>query len=398
MSQRLNLLAPEVNANPYAFYVKLRKESPVCQVEPNGLWVISKYDDIISAFKNTQVFSSAGLRMATAPPWLKRHNPITDSMVLLDPPKHTRLRALVNRAFSTSILNQMESYARDVSERLGEMLLQQGEVDFVADFAVGLPACLLAMVMGLDPSMQKTFKRWADDINRVAVLTEKDAEHLAQVRKTLDEMEAYLKDVLASRRRKLGDDLVSELIQARVDGEALTDDELMAFFSLMLVAGLETTTFLLANAAMILAQQPELMDRLRDNATLTPPFIEEVLRCQPPIHSTLRLVMADTQVRGVSIPAHSTALLLVGSGLRDEEHFPDPERFDPERGAQANLAFGYGVHFCLGAPLARMEARVALDTLLSMCARFEPRFEQLQWSRSLTARALVSLPLKMVPF
>jgi cytochrome P450 len=397
MTQRLNLFDPEVRQNPYPFYARLRRESPVCQLEPGGLWALSRYDDVVTAFKNPQVFSSGGLRMATAPSWLKRHNPITDSLVLMDPPKHGRLRGLVTRAFTTSLLNRVESYARDVSERLTVMMLERRTVDFIPDFALGVPANLLAMLVGLDPSLQNHFKRWVDDINSASGVAADDLARQAQVHHSLDEMERYVRELVDARRSKPQDDLVSELLQVRVDGESLTDDELLAFISLLLVAGLETTMFLLTHCAMFLAQFPELMARLRTQVALIPPFIEEVLRCEPPLHATLRLTTVETEVGGVRLPAGVPVLLMVGSALRDEAQFQDPERFDPERGVQANLAFGQGIHFCLGAALARMETRVALDTLLSMCGKLELRTDKLQWNQSLSVRSPISLPLEVTP-
>jgi cytochrome P450 len=397
MSQRLNLLDPEITQDPYPFYAHLRRESPAIQVEPNGLWAISRYEDVVNAFKNPQVFSSGGLRMATEPAWLKRHNPLSDSLVLLDPPMHGRLRGLVTRAFTTSLLNRVESYARDVSERLAIMLLEKRTVDFIPEFALGLPMQLLALLIGFDPANQTTYKRWGDDMNAAAAVSPDDTARHAQVRKSMDEMERYMKQVIAERRVKPRDDLVSELLQVQVDGERLAEDELVGFLSLLLVAGLETTMFVLTNCVRLLAERPELMEQLRTTTTLIPGYIEEVIRYEPPLHSTLRLVTADTDVSGVHLPAGSMALLLVGSALRDDKQFPDGGRFDPQRGVPASLAFGHGIHFCLGAALARMEIRVALDTLLSMVSKFELRIPRIQWRQSLTIRWPESLPMEVHP-
>jgi cytochrome P450 len=401
MSQRLNLLAPEVRENPYPFYAKLRRESPVCQVDPGGLWVISRHDDIIAAFKNTEIFSSTGLRLASEPPWLKRYNPMSDSMVVFDPPRHTKLRNLVTRAFTTSIVTRVESYARDVCQRQVEMLFERlfenDSVDFVSEFSLGVPAGIIGMLAGLDPSLQTKFKRWTDDILAAAATPPDDEVRLTEIRKSIDEMEHYLREVVERRRKKLGDDLVSDLINARVDGEALTEKETVAFLALMMVAGLDTTVYLLTHMAMILAQRPEWMDRLRGNEVLIPHFIEEVLRFEPPTHATFRLTTQDTELAGVKVPAQSTVLLMLGSALRDESQFEDPDTFKPERGQQSNIAFGHGIHFCLGSALARMEARVALDTLLYMCSRLELRTDRIQWNNSLNVRSPVTLPMKLIP-
>ena len=397
MSQRLNLLDPAVRDDPYSFYARLRRESPVCQVEPGGVWAISRYDDVVHAFKNPQIFSSAGLRMATEPAWLGRHNPISDSLVMMDPPLHGRMRTLVSRAFTLSLINRVESYARDVCERMAAIALEKRKVDFVSEFALAVPTNLLAILIGFDPALQVHFKRWGDDIGGASAVSPEDTVRMAQVRTSIDEMERYMRTLIKERRSKPRDDLVSELLAVQVDGERLTDDELVGFLSVLLAAGLETTVFLLANSVRLLAEHPQWMDRLRTTTTLIPGFIEEVLRFEPPAQSTLRLVTTDTEVGGVPLKAGSIALLLVGSALRDEEHYPNADQFNPERGVPTNLAFGHGIHFCLGAALARMEVRVALDTLLAMCSKFELRTDRIEWGQSLTVRWPNSLPLEIFP-
>ena len=397
MSQRLNLLAPEVRENPYPYYAKLRRESPVCQVDPHGFWAISRHDDIVAVFKNTDVFSSEACRHLSEPSWLGRSNPISNSMFLADPPRHGRLRGLANRAFTNTMLSRMEAYARDVAMRLVEMLFQSETVEFISEFALHLPASLLAMMMGLDPSLQKHLKRWSDDISGAATTPPNDLVRQEEVRKSLAEREQYVREVLQKRRSKPSNDLVSDLLQIQVEGDRLSDDELLAFFMHLLVAGLETTVFLLTHVGLILAQDPQWFHRLRHNEVLIARFIEEVLRYEPPAHTTLRLTTREVEVSGVQLPANAMVLLLLASGLRDEAHYTDPERFDPERGIPSSLAFGHGIHFCLGAPLARMEARVALDAILSMCSRFDLAIDRLEWSNSLTMRSPLSLPLRITP-
>ncbi|MFY0528123.1 cytochrome P450 [Archangium gephyra] len=397
MSQRLNLFDPDFRENPYPHYARLRRDSPVCQVDPNGFWMLTRHEDIVAAFKNPELYSSSALRMAGAPPWLGRSNPLVDSMIAAEPQRHGRLRNLISRAFTNVMVGRMEAYARDVVMRLTDMLFQSETVDFIPQFALAMPANLMALLLGVDPALQKRFKGWADDISGAPAVALDDVVRQEQVRTTLQEMDVYLREVLERRRQKPTDDLVSDLLQIQVDGERLTEEELLSFLSLLLVAGLETTTFLLTHIALILAKNPEWFDRLRTNDVLINPFIEEVLRYEPPNHFAMRLVMQDTEVRGVKLPAGSPVLLSLASGLRDEAHYPDAEQFNPERGVQANLAFGHGIHFCLGAPLARMEARVALDTILASFSRFELATDKIQWMHSLFFRAPTSLPLRFTP-
>ncbi|MET0400963.1 MAG: cytochrome P450, partial [Cystobacter sp.] len=383
MSSRLNLLDPAVRANPYPHYARLRRESPVCQIEPNGFWALTRHDDIQNAFKNSDVFSSSALRLAGEPPWLQRRNPINDSMITADPPHHGRLRNLVSRAFTPNMVGRMEAYARDVGTRMVDMLFQSETVDFLPEFALGMPANLMALLLSVDPALQKKFKGWADDISGAVTVAPDDLVRQERVRTTLTEMDAYLREVLAKRRKKPTDDLVSDLLRSEENGERLTDDELISFLSLLLVAGLETTTFLLCHIAIILARNPEWFDRLRNNDVLINQFIEEVLRFEPANQCSLRLAIKDVEMSGVVIPAGSPVLLITASGLRDETHFPDADRFNPERGGHANLIFGHGAHFCLGAPLARMEARVALDIILGSCSRLELVEPEISWQNSL---------------
>ncbi|WP_437599375.1 cytochrome P450 [Sorangium sp. So ce590] len=394
---RLNLFAPDVRENPYPFYATLRRESPVCQVDPNGMWVVTRYDDIVAALKNTQVFSSAGLRVASEPPHLQRHNPLSDSLILADPPRHSQLRNLIGRAFTATTVASLETRMRSTAARLADEMLQRRVVDFVPDFAHRAQANALVQLLGLDPSLQPNFQRWTTDILSVAAISPDDERRMQDVRRSIDEMEQYMNDLLASRRRQPGDDLVSGLLRSRVNDCALTDEDLMGFLFLLFVAGLETAVTLMTHMALILARLPGWMDRLRKELDLIPHFIEEVLRFEPPVHATMRLTLADTELSGVRLPAHAVVALLVGSALRDEAKFQDPDLFEPARRAQASLAFGHGAHACIGAFLARAQARVVLEELLSRCRRVELRAERLDWNVSLNTRCPLALPIEVIP-
>ncbi|WP_437576925.1 cytochrome P450 [Sorangium sp. So ce887] len=393
---RLNLFAPDVRENPYPFYATLRRESPVCQVDPNGMWVVTRYDDIVAALKDTQVFSSAGLRIASEPPYLRRHNPLSRSLLLADPPRHSQLRSLINRAFTAATVTSLEPQMRSTAAKLADELVERRSVEFISDFALRAQVSVLANLLGLDPSLKQHFKRWATDIVSVSGVSPEDQARLDEVRSSLDEMEQYAQALLAKRRAHLEDDWLSDLLRARLDNNELTDDDLIGFVFLFLVAGLETTVTLTTQMVSTLARRPEWMDRLREEPALIAPFIEEVLRTEPPLHATIRLTLAETELSGVRLPAHAPVLLLVGSGLRDEARFEEPDRFDPERRVQANLAFGHGAHFCVGALLARTQARVVLEELLRKVRRFELRTERLEWNMSLNTRCPIELPVEAV--
>jgi cytochrome P450 len=270
-------------------------------------------------------------------------------------------------------------------------------VNFVQDFALPLPASVIGALMGLDPSLNSRFKKWAEDIAALSASRPEDTALLASVRDTVAEMERYFGEVLEHRRREPGEDMVSDLLRARVDGEPLTAKELMGFLFFLLLAGLETTVNLLSSSASVLARDPALLGRLRADRSLIPRFIEEVLRYEPPIQATLRLSTEESTVGGVRLPKGSLVYVLLGSALRDESHFPGADRFDMDRTETENLAFGHGIHFCLGAQLARLEARIALEALLARVGGLSLRSEQLEWLPSVTVRGLKSLSLEVHP-
>ncbi|AUX27269.1 cytochrome P450 [Sorangium cellulosum] len=394
---RLHLLAKDVRENPYPFYAELRRSSPVCQVDPNDMWVVTRYDDVVAALKNTQVFSSAGMRIATEHPCLQRKNPISDSLIVADPPRHGNLRNLINRGFTAATVSSLEPHMRATAARLTDDLLRRRVVDFIPDFACRAQFSVMARLTGLDPSLEKHFNRWTADLVSVGTIPPDDHARIGEVRRTIDEMERCMQDLLATRRSRMEDDLVTDLLRLRVNDSALTESDVIGFLFLLLAAGLETTITLMTHLALILARRPVWMDRLRAEPGLIPGFVEEALRFEPPAQAVMRLTLAETELGGVRLPAHAMVVLLLGSALRDEARFEDPDRFDPERRAQASLAFGHGAHFCLGASLARTQARVVLEELTRRCRRIELRAERLEWNVALNTRCPLALPVEVVP-
>jgi len=393
---RLNLLAPEFRVNPYPFFAELRRRPTLTQMDPGGFWAVTRYADVQHIFKNPQLFSSTGQRIFAEPEWLGRKNPFAESIVMLDPPKHTRLRALVNRAFGPSSLARLEPRVRAYAQAAASELPLGPAVDFVQAFALRVPAAVIGELLGLDVSLHSRFKAWSDDIVNTSSTPPDALEWRAQIRATYEEMEKYLRGVIEDRRRQPREDMVSDLIAARVDGEALSDADLLGFLFLLLVAGLETTVHLLGHAAIVLSERPELMARLRADRSKLPAFIEEVLRYEPPAQSLLRITTADTELGGTRLPAGSLLMVLLGAATRDETQFPNADRFDMDRPGPQNMPFGHGVHFCLGAPLARLEARLALDALLDRCGELK-REGPVQWNQSIVVRGPAVLPLSLQP-
>ncbi|AUX20901.1 cytochrome P450 [Sorangium cellulosum] len=393
MRHRMDVLAPQVRANPYPHYAELRRDNPVCQVDPGGMWAVSRYADVLFVLKSPEIFSSQGFKAAWQPPWVG-YNPLANSMLALDPPEHTRMRALIHRAFGARTVARLEPRVRAVAEELADGLAG-GEVDFIDALAMPLPAFVIGEVLGLDGGLRARFKRWADDILSVTPDPEPPA-HAGRIRTTIAELTGYLGEVVAARRRAPADDTVSDLIRAELDGQALTDTEIIDFLVLLLLGGLETTTHLLGNALRFLAEHPEMMRRLCAAPDLVPLFVEEALRHDGPSQSVPRLTTREVSLAGVTLPRGAPVLALVASANRDERQFPDPDRFDLHRGSHGGLQFGHGIHFCIGAALARMEARAALEALVARFRRVERGPGEILYNSTLTVRGPVALPLRFI--
>lgn len=391
MSERLNLMTPAMLADPYPTYAELRRSAPVCQVDPGGFWAVFRHDDVVAVLKDTERFSSEGFRAATKPAWLG-YNPFGDSMIVLDPPHHGRLRSLVNRAFTPAAMARLEARVRAFADDIAARLPLGEPVDWVETFAMPLPASVIGELLGLDRSFHGHFKRWVDDLTSITPVTPDMTARMEEIRTTVREAEQYLKEVLDRRRREPADDMVTDLLRAEVDGEALTEAELMSFMFVLLVGGLETTMNLLNHIALQLAARPEVLDRVRADAALIPKLVEEALRYEPPVRAIYRVATADVELRGVLIPRGAKVLVVLGSANRDEAQFPDAHRFDIDRGVVNHLPFGHGIHFCLGAPLARMEARLGLTALLPRVRAFSLAGEP-EWRRSISVRGVTRLPL-----
>lgn len=397
METRPNLFDPQIWANPYPLYAQLRRARPVCQIDPHGVWAISRYDDALFALRSPQIFSSAGFRNVWVPTWFPE-SPLVHALLIQDPPAHTRLRALTQRAFSPRAMSILESRSRAIAKELSERMVASSEVDFFSDFALALPARIIIEICGLDPGLQVNFKRWGAAVAAIGI---SDPALIAQVRTDFEEMIGCLREVLEDRRRHPKDDIVTELLKADpVTGDRMTDGEILAFLATILPAGFETSAGLLANAARILALRPQDVARLRADPGLVPQYLEEVLRYDSVAQSVARICQEEVEVAGVRLEAGTLVLILLGSANRDETKFPEPDLFDPDRFAPGkegakHLSFSYGIHYCLGAALARTECRVGIEALLACCEQLSIGSAPIDWSLSLSVRVPVSLPMRL---
>lgn len=392
----LNLLSAEVTANPFAVYAALRRSHPVCQAEPGGVYVISRFGDIVSILEDTERFSSSGFRLAFEPPWVG-YNPGAHTMLSMDPPEHTRMRRLVSGTFSRpSVLARMEPIIHPDVERLAAQLAARGEVEFVQEFAGPVSACGIGAFLSLDRSLHSKLKRWAD-VKASVTPVPRSPEHKETVLKTIVEMQRYFAEVIEERRRNPGDDVISMLVQARVAGQALTDQDLDGFMHLLLAAGLETTTQLLSKSMVMMTERPDLVTRMRSEPEVISSFLDEMLRYDPPTHGLYRQAKVDVEIAGTKIPAGSYIVLLLASANRDEAQFERPDEFDVDRVVQGGIAFGHGPHFCIGMGLARLEASLALRSLLSRFSRFERVSAEIEWNHTMTVRGPARLPIRLIP-
>ena len=360
---RYNLFSPDVKENPYPAYDWLRREHPVYYNEKLDFWVLSRYADIEWAARRPEIFSSA---QGIGP-----DRQIGLTMITKDPPEHTRLRKLVSKAFTPRMVIQLEPRIQQIVDELLDAVIARGSFDLIQDLAYPLPVIVIAEMLGVDPERRDEFKRWSNDVIHIVAAGQNEA-RMAQYMQSWEEFKAYFVELIETRRHAPQDDLVSALVRAQEERDALSLSEILNACLLLLVAGNETTTNLIGNGALALFSHPEEGLKLRQQPNLIHSMIEEVLRYDSPIQGVFRTTTEAVDTRGVTIPTDSKVLLLWASANRDPEVFPDPDRFDIERHIARHFAFGIGLHFCLGAPLARLEARIATETILRRMYRVEP--------------------------
>jgi cytochrome P450 len=375
--------------DPYPTYRLLRDEAPAYRAEESNTWVLSRHEDVQAAAQDHQTYSSVD-GIFPMPPGSDFFQSVLPMMIVMDPPRHNQLRALVSRAFTprriAALSDGIEDLAQDLFERLDH---GAGSADFVVDFAGVLPAVVIADLLGVPREDRGKFRQWSNLLVQVDLRQGETADALAAMASVYE----YFTDFLADRRRPPRDDLMSALVYAEIDGVRLTDEEVLGFCALLLIAGHETTSNLLGNAAVVLAQHPESRHRLATDHSLLGPAVEELLRYDSPAQGLSRTLTRDVTLHNTLMRRDEKVLLLFGSANRDERVFPDPDVFDIDRKPEHQVAFGRGVHFCLGAALARMEARIALAALLQRVPDWEVDLASAQRLRSGPIRGYTSLPI-----
>lgn len=392
----VNLFDPAVRNNPFPLYARMREESPVALIDPGGFYTLSRYPDVCAAFRDTQTYSSEGFRAVLGPEWVG-HNPVADSLIVRDPPRHTQLRALANRAFVGQVLVALERVMEARADELfrAPRVARGEEIDVVGDLAQMFVGNVMAEALGLDRKLVPRIVQWTNNITRITPVQPEPAiveEVKALIQEEVDYLTAVIRDRLASPRE---DDLPTSLCQAEIDGERLTEEELLSFMMILVGGGFETTIHLLSKATLLLAERPDLHAALRADPNLVPGFVEEMLRFDGPTHMLMRLTTRDVEVHGVTIPAHRPVGLMIGAANRDPSQFEDPDTFRLDRQIRGALAFGHGPHVCIGAALARMEGKVFLRELTTRFSRIELTTGTRDWNLALHVRGLSTLPARL---
>jgi cytochrome P450 len=390
--------------DPYPLYQMLRSTNPVFRVPvPNhsgaGAWILTRYEDVQAVLRDAR-FSAERERADLVrdnrdviPTELLGETGALRSMLLMDPPDHTRVRGLVNKAFTPRRIAALESRIEALVAKLLDATESGGGMDVIADFAVPLPAVVIAELLGVPPEDHPRFKAWSSDLISALGAEEGPLAGIERARGALAALLDYLGEIVAQRRREPRDDLISGMIAAQEAHDALTDVELLATSNLLLIAGHETTTNLIGNGLLALLRHPEQLARLRAEPDRMPAAIEELLRFDSPVQATVRVATEDVEIGGQSIDAGAIVVCGIGAANRDPAAFERPDELDLDRTDNHHLSFGFGVHFCLGAGLARLEGRVALGRLLERHPNLQLDGEEFVFRRHPILRGLTALPV-----
>jgi cytochrome P450 len=379
----------EIHEDPYPVYRRLRDEAPAYFNARRRFWTLSRYDDVRVASNDWRTFTSS--QGITVEPLRKGIEP---HIIEMDPPRHTQLRALVSRAFTPNRITQLEDPIRARTRALIAPFAATGRVDVIADFAALLPMAVIGEMLGVPAADQDRLRYSADAL----LHREPDTDELTPAGiEGAATLYRYFDALIRDRRQQPGDDLVSVLVAAEEQGHALTHSELLGFCFLLIIAGNETTTKLLGNAVFWLAENPDQRAAVAQDPTLVAGAVEETLRYDGSTQAMARCLTHDVELHGEQLHAGTKVLLLFGSANRDERRWPDADRFDVRRDTAGHFAFGHGIHHCLGAALARLEARVALEELLPVLGDYEVDKERSRRVHSGNVRGFASLPLRFTP-
>jgi len=391
------LLNPEVLADPYPLFKRLRTEDPVHWDPFLHAWVVTQYNDVVRVltdFSADRTFTPVQLSQLG----LSRLNPVADVMVkqmlFMDPPVHTRLRTLCSAAFTPARVECLRDHIREVSDRLLDPVAPTGSMDLIADFAAPLPAIITAEMLGVPAEDHAQLKDWSAAFAMMLGNFQHNPDFIAQVVKTMEDMGKYFTQRIHEYRSQPGEGLLHALLTAEIDGDRLSDEEIVANSIVTMVGGQETTTNLIGNGMLTLLRYPRVMEELRNDGSLIPSAVEELLRYESPSQHTARLAPQDLELGGKRISKRQAVIAVMAAANRDPERFPHPDRVDIRRRDNRHVAFGWGPHFCFGAALARIEGQIAFSTLLRRLHNIEVAGGSPAWRFNLGLRGLTALPIR----
>lgn len=395
-----NLVHPEIRADPYPFYTELRSQDPIHWDESLGFWVLTRYADIAAVYADPRFSRAQGLRrgyerLPEAEQKIAEpvYRSFSKTMFYSDPPYHTRLRGLVNNAFTPNAVEQMRSYVQQTVDQLLEAVQARGEMDAIRDLAHPLPIMVVAQMLGLPAQERLRFKQWSDDLFAILGSVPHAPELMERAARSLAELTEYLTTLSDARRRQPQNDLISALVRVVEKGERLTQEELIANVTILLSAGHETTSNLIGNGLLALLRHPDQMQKLHENPDLIASAVEEMMRYDNPVQIAYRSAAEDVEIGGKCIRKGNLVNSILAAGNRDPERFSEPDRFDIRRDEGRHLGFGLGIHFCLGAPLVRLEAQIAFDTILRRFPALHLATDHWEWQEHPIFRGVKSLPL-----
>ncbi|KAB8141172.1 cytochrome P450 [Chloroflexia bacterium SDU3-3] len=395
---QLDFWSAEAKTRIHSIYAHLRDEQPICRVSaPDGrqFWLITRYDDVLAAIHEPRLVKNWRSILSPAELAEQKSSPLTrlgQHMLSQDPPDHTRLRSLVSKAFTPRMMEQMRPRIQQIADGLIDQVQARGSMDLIEDYAFLLPITVIAELLGIPVEDRDRFRAWSD----VVVANEPTPARMALLTKVYTEFSAYLGDLVAKRRAEPQEDLISALVRTEEAGDRLSEDELLSMVFLLIVAGHETTVNLIGNGALALLLHPDQRELLRERPELLPSAIEEFLRYDGPVEtSTLRFAKEDMEFQGVPMQRGDIVIVVLSSANRDSSRFADADALDITRGDNRHVAFGHGIHYCLGAPLARIEGQIAIGTLFRRLPDLALgiSIEELRWRPSTLVRGLQRLPV-----
>jgi cytochrome P450 len=395
-----HLLDPDVLADPYPLYRRLRTESPVHWDPFLHAWVVTRYADVVtvlhrfSAARTPTPEQLAAIGLASLTPIAAV---MVRQMLFLDSPAHTRIRGLAAQAFTPRRVERLRTHIQQIADALLDAVVARGRSDVIADLAAPLPAIVTAEMLGVPADDHPQLKAWSADFAEMLGNFQHNPDRVARVLPSTEAMLAYFQAAVREQRARPREGLVSALLGAEVDGDRFTEEEVIANCIVTMVGGQETTTNLIGNGVLSLLRHPEQLERLRADPALIGPAVEELLRYESPSQHTARLAPEDVELGGMRIGRRQAVIAVMGAANRDPVRFPDPDRLDLERSDNRHLAFGWAAHFCFGAPLARLEGQIALSTLLRRLPDLRLQPGPLSWRDNLGLRGLTALPVAFDP-